>query len=85
MWSQARNNWKLVRPTPAVPITTYDITRSLIAMTITDTALSAEIMGSTDRARRRSRNSRVELRGTYVAVQNFFRILLWLIPVDKLT
>ena len=39
---------------PALPNTTYFITRSLIAMTITDTSLSAERVCRTERARSRS-------------------------------
>ena len=39
-------------------------------MTITDNNVSAELVCSTERARRRSRNSRNAPRGTYVAVQN---------------
>ena len=71
MWMQARGSRKAVRPTPAVPNTSCVITRSLIAMTATDKSLSAELVCSTERARRRSRNSRNALRGTYVAVQIF--------------
>ena len=44
--------------TPAVPYTIYVITRNLIAMTITDIEPSAGLVGSTERARRRSRNLR---------------------------
>ena len=72
MWSQARNNRELVRATPAVPNTICVITRSRIAMTTTDINLSAEQVRSTERARRRSLNSRNALRGTYVAVQTFW-------------
>ena len=53
---------------PAVPKTIYVITRSLLSMTTIDINLSAEQVCSTERARRRSRNSRNMLRGTYVAV-----------------
>ena len=55
----------------AVPNTTCVKTRNLIAMTTTDISLSAELVCSTERARKRSRNSRNALRGTYVAVQIF--------------
>ena len=44
------------------------ITRSLIAVTITDTSSSAEQMCSTERARSRSKNSTKALRCAYVAV-----------------
>ena len=66
---QARNNQKIVQPTPAVPNTTYVITQSLTAMTTTDISSSVELVCSMERARRRSRNSRNALRGTYVATQ----------------
>ena len=56
-------------PTPAVPNTIYVKTRSLTGMTTTDISSSAELVCSTERARRRSRNSRNALRGTYVATQ----------------
>ena len=36
MWNQARNNQTMVGPTLAVPYTIYVLTRSPIAMTITD-------------------------------------------------
>ena len=39
MWTQARNNQTIARPTPAVPNTTYVTTRNLIAMKITDVNL----------------------------------------------
>ena len=55
MQSQARNNRKTVRPTPAVPNTIYVITRNLTAMTTTDYNLSVEQVCSTERARGRSR------------------------------
>ena len=80
MWRQARNNRKVVQPTPAVANTIYVITRNLIAMTITDIELSAEIVRSTERARRSSGNSRNVPRGTYVAVQNPWDILFLLFP-----
>ena len=41
--------------TPAIPNTTYVLTRRLTAMTTTDFKLSAEQVCSTERARRRSR------------------------------
>ena len=71
MWSQARNNQNIVRPTPAVPNTTNGITQSLTAMTTADISSSVKLMCSTERARRRSRSSRNALRGTYVAAQLF--------------
>ena len=71
MWRQARNNRKIVRPTPAVPNTTCVIIRTLTAMTTTDISLSAQQVCSTLRARSRSTNSRNALRGTYVAAQIF--------------
>ena len=74
MWSQARNNRKLVRPTPAVPNTTCVITRNLTAMTTIEISLSAELVCYTERARRRSKNSRNAVGGKYVAVQ-IFRII----------
>ena len=40
-------------------------------MTFTDIELSAELVCSTERARRRSRNSRNAPPGTFVAVQSF--------------
>ena len=80
MWRQVWNNRKVVRPTPAVTNTIYAITRSLIAMKTTDIELSAELVRSTERARRRSRNSRNAPSGTYVAVQKFLYILFWLFP-----
>ena len=43
----ARKNPKTVRPTPAVPNTTYVITRNLTAMTTTDISLSAQQVCST--------------------------------------
>ena len=76
MWRQARNNQAVVRLTPAAPISTYVITRSLIAMTTTDINLSAEQVCSTERARRRSRNSRNALRDRYVTFRKF-----WYIPL----
>ena len=72
MWSQARNNHEIVQPNPAVPITTYVITQNLTAMTTTDISSSAALVCSTERARRRSRNSKNALRGTYVATQIYF-------------
>ena len=57
MCSQARNNWKVFQPIPAVPITIYVIARNLIAITTTDINLSTEQVCSTERARRVSRNS----------------------------
>ena len=51
--------------------TIYVITRNLIAMMTSDINSSAEQVCSTERARRRSRNSRNAPRGTYVAVQDF--------------
>ena len=71
MWNQARNNRKIVLPTPAVPNTTCVITRNITAMTTVDISLSAELVCSTERARRRSRNSRNAQRGKYVAAQIF--------------
>ena len=70
------------RPTPAVPNTIYVITPSLSTMTTTDSELSAELVCSTVRARRRSRNSKNVPRGIDVAVQNFWYILLHLFPGD---
>ena len=54
MWSQARNDRKIVRAIPAAPNTTYVITRSRIVMTITDVNLSAEHVWSTWCARRQT-------------------------------
>ena len=85
MWSQARNNRKVVRPTPAVLNTNYVITWNIIAMTTIDVNLSAEQVCSTERARRRSRNSKNALRGTYVAVQILWHIPFWLFPGDQFT
>ena len=66
----------------AVLNTNYLITRNLIALTTTDISLSAELVCSTERARRRSRNSTNAPRGTYVAVQNFLDFLFWLLSGD---
>ena len=66
--TQARNNRKIVRPTPAVRDKIYVTTRSLIAMTTIDINESAEQVCSTERPRRLSRNIRNPLRGPYVAV-----------------
>ena len=71
MWNQARNKRKIVRLTPAVPDTTCVITGNLTAMTTIDISLFAELVCSTERARRRSRNSRNAQRGKYVAAQVF--------------
>ena len=82
MWRQARNNRNLVRPSPAVQKTFYVITRNLIAMTTTDINLSAELVCSTERAPRRSRNSGNAPRGIYVANQIFWVVLFRLFPGD---
>ena len=71
MWSQSRNNRRIVRPTPAVPNRTCVLTRSQTAMTTTDISLSAELVCSTERIRRRSKNSMNALRCTNVAAQIF--------------
>ena len=71
MCSQARNNRKTVRPTPAVPNTTCVISRSLTAMMTLYISLPAELVCSTERARRRSKNSKNALRGTNLAAQIF--------------
>ena len=80
MWRQARNYRKKVRPTPAVPNTTYVITRSLTAMTTTDINLCVQQVCSTWRAGSRSTNSRIALRGTYVAAQIFLHTSTVAIP-----
>ena len=54
---------------PPVPNTTWVITRNLTAMVTTDISLSAELVCSTERARKCSKNSRNALRGTYVAIK----------------
>ena len=70
MLREARNNRAVIRLTPAVPNTTYIISRNLIPMTTTDNISSTELMCSTGRARRRSRNSRDVPRSIYVAIQS---------------
>ena len=47
MWNQARNDRKIVPPTPAVPNTTCVITRNLIEMATTDISLFAQQVCST--------------------------------------
>ena len=71
MWNQARNNRKKVRPSAAVPNTTCAITLNLTAMTTIDISLYTELVCSTERARRRSRNSRNAQRDKHVAAQIF--------------
>ena len=71
MRRQTRSNRIIARPIPTVRNTICVITRSLIAMTSTDTSSSAEQMCSTERARSRSKNSTNALRGAYVAVHMF--------------
>ena len=73
---------QIARPTPAVPNTTYVITRNPTAMTTTDNSLSAQQVCSTWRARSRSTNSRNALRGTYVAAQNLLHTSTVAFPGD---
>ena len=80
MWTQARINRKIARPTPAVPNTSYVITRSLTAMTTADISLCVQQVCSTWRARSRSTNSRNALRGTCVAAQIFLHTSTVAIP-----
>ena len=70
MREQSRSKRTIVNPTPAVRKTIYIITRSLIAMTITDINSCAALVCSTERIRRRSRYFRNALRNQYVAKQN---------------
>ena len=85
MWSQARNNWKIVRATPAFPNTTYIITRSLIARTTIDNSLSAELVCSTERARRRSGKFKERATWHIRDISNFSHTLFCLFHGDSLT
>ena len=82
MRKQARSNWTLAWPTPAVQNTFYVVIWSLIAMTIIDFNSWAALMFSTERKRRRSGNCRSASRNKNVAVQTFCRIPCWLFPGD---
>ena len=55
---QAWSNQAIVRPTPGVQNTICVITRSLIAMIITDIISCAALVCSRERVRKRSRNSK---------------------------
>ena len=81
-WRQDLNNCTVVQPAPAVRNTTYVTTLNLIAMKITDINLWAELVCSTERSRRRSRNSRNASRSLYVGVQSFGCILFRLFRGD---
>ena len=72
MRKQARNNQKIVRPTPTVRKTIPFLTRSIVALTITDISYCDALVCSTERTRRRSRNVRNVLRNQYVAIQKLF-------------
>ena len=82
MWRQARNNREKVQPIPGVANTIYVITQNLTAMTTTDISVSAELVCSTERARRRSRKFKERATWHMRSSSNFLHILFWLFPGD---
>ena len=78
MWKQAWNNQTVVRLNPAVPVTIYVTSRTLLALTTTDINSWAATVCSTERVRTLSIKSRNASRNKYVAVQKFCYNQVWL-------
>ena len=76
MRKQARSNRTIHRPTPSVRNTTFDITRSLIAMMITGINSCAALLCSTEGKRIHSCIFRSASRYKYIAVQNLLFLVL---------